>query len=162
MRLRAASSFRKCPRGGTTDRLPALRAFLSLRADLAFGGERWFTVRVAGEAPSVGSFPNAPGMVTITWDHGGDGVFWFVVESESPGAFMIADRDKRIWSVTGLQPAHTYRFRVCAVFEFDRSCSDWTTVTTLPTPAEETPVVTPPPPEASPLLPAFVGSFEPL
>ena len=101
-------------------------------------------------------------MVTITWDHSGDGVFWFVVESESPGAFTIADRDKRIWSVTGLQPAHTYRFRVCAVFEFDRSCSDWTTVTTLPAPAQETPVVTPPPPEASPLLPAFVGSFEPL
>jgi Alpha-L-arabinofuranosidase B (ABFB) domain len=117
---------------------------------------------MAGEAPSVGSFPNAPGMVTITWDHSGDDVFWFHVELESPWSFWFADRDKRGWSVSGLQPAHTYRFRVCAVYELEGSCSDWTTVTTLPPPAQETPVTTPPPPEASPLLPAFVGSFEPL
>ena len=114
-----------------------------------------------GEAPSsVSSFANAPGMVTITWNHSGDNVFWFVIELESPGAFWLADRDKRVWSITGLQPSHTYRFRVCAVHEFDRSCSGLTTVTTFARPDE--PSTEPPPPQASPPLPAFVGSFEPL
>ncbi len=114
-----------------------------------------------GEAPSsVSSFANAPGMVTITWNYSGDNVFWFVIELEFSGAFWLADRDKRVWSITGLQPSHTYRFRVCAVHEFDRSCSGLTTVTTFARPDE--PSTEPPPPQASPPLPAFVGSFEPL
>ena len=115
-----------------------------------------------GEAPSsVGSFPNAPGMVTITWEHSGEDVFWFVVELESPATFWLPDRDKRVWSITGLQPATTYRFRVCAVHAFDRSCSDFTTVTTFPQP-DPPPPPPPPQPHASPPLPAFVGSFEAL
>ena len=115
----------------------------------------------AGGTPSsVVSFPNAPGMVTVTWTHSGEDAFWFVIELESPGAFWIADAGKRVWSVTGLQASTTYRFRVCAVHAFDRSCSDWVSVTTLPTPV--TPATPPPPPDAAKLLPAFVGSFEPL
>jgi hypothetical protein len=99
-------------------------------------------------------------VATVVWQHSGADVFWFVIELESPGTFWTADPDKRVWTVTGLQAAHTYRFRVCAVHAFDRSCSDWTTVTTLPSPPDQP--ATPPPPEAVPLLPAFVGGFEPL
>jgi hypothetical protein len=117
---------------------------------------------MSGEAPtSVTSFPNAPGAATIVWEHSGIDVFWFVVELESPGTFWIADHDKRVWSVTGLQPAHAYRFRVCAVYAFDRNCSDWTSVTTLQSPVDQ-PTTTPPPPEAARPLAAFVGGFEPL
>jgi alpha-L-arabinofuranosidase B-like protein/fibronectin type III domain protein len=117
---------------------------------------------MAGEAPSsVAAFPNAPGMVTITWIHSGDDVFWFVVELESSGSFWIADKDKRVWTITGLQPGHTYRFRVCAVHAFDRDCSEFTAVTTFPQPDDRgAPPPPPAPPEAAAPLPAFVGSFE--
>jgi len=43
-------------------------------------------------------------MATIAWEHSGIDVFWLVVELESPRTFWIADRDKRVWSATGLQP----------------------------------------------------------
>ncbi|GAA3719013.1 hypothetical protein GCM10022204_43930 [Microlunatus aurantiacus] len=99
-------------------------------------------------------------MVTITWAHSGSDAFWFVIELESPGAAWIADADKRVWSVTGLQAATTYRFRVCAVHAFDRSCSEWVSVTTFPAPV--TPTTPPPPPDAAKPLPGFVGAFEAL
>jgi hypothetical protein len=117
---------------------------------------------MAEEAPvGVQSFPNAPGMVTVVWEHDGEDVFWFVVEQEDPFTFWVADIGKRAWTITGLQPAHTYRYRICAVHLESRSCSEQTTVTTFPPPPDPPPVV-PPPPEASPPLPAFVGGFEPV
>jgi hypothetical protein len=101
---------------------------------------------VADEQPSnVSAFANAPGMITLTWEHGGEDVYWFVVEQESPYTFWPADRDKRGWSVLGLQPNHTYRYRVCAVYEYHRECSDgWVSVTTFP--PEQHPGTPPPPP----------------
>ncbi len=114
---------------------------------------------MSGEAPSsVSAFPNAPGMITVSWAHTGEGVHWYVIEQEDPYTFWAADLGKRVWSVTGLSPSHTYRYRICAVFDFDRSCSDWVSVTTMPP-------VTPPPPqpppeEAAPPLAANIGAFE--
>ncbi|ADB29520.1 alpha-L-arabinofuranosidase B [Kribbella flavida DSM 17836] len=87
---------------------------------------------MSGEQPVVGAFANAPGMVTVTWDHSGDGVHWFVIELETPYTFWVADIGKRAWSVTGLDPSHTYRYRVCAVYDFDRACSEFGSVTTMP------------------------------
>ena len=40
---------------------------------------------MADEQPSnLVAFANAPGMITLTWDHSGDDVYWFVIEQESP------------------------------------------------------------------------------
>ena len=114
---------------------------------------------MSGEPPSdVGAFANAPGMITVKWNHNGDAVYWFVVEQEAPYTFWVADIGKRAWSVTGLEPDHTYRYRVCAVHDFDRSCSEFVTVTTMP------PATTAPPPPPTEIdafsLPAYVGSLE--
>lgn len=117
---------------------------------------------VPEEAPSsVQSFANAPGMVTVVWEHDGEDAFWFVVEQEEPYTFWVADLGKRVWTITGLQPGHTYRYRVCAVHLTSRSCSEFTAVSTFPAPPDPAPVV-PPPPEASPPLSALVSGWEPV
>lgn len=114
---------------------------------------------MSGEAPSgVGAFANAPGMITVSWAHTGEGVHWYVIEQEDPFTFWAADIGKRVWSVSGLTPSRTYRYRICAVFDFDRSCSDWVSVTTMPPVSPPPP---PPPPEqAARQLAANIGAFE--
>jgi hypothetical protein len=73
---------------------------------------------------NVIAFPNSPGMITLTWTHSGEDVFWFVLEQESPPAVLQVDQDKRAWTVPNLEPGRTYRFRVCAVYAYSRKCSD--------------------------------------
>lgn len=93
---------------------------------------------MTGEQPrDVAAFANAPGSVTITWQHSGEGINGFVLEQEDPFAFTQADRDKRAWTIVGLAADTTYRYRVCAVHDTQRNCSDengghWVSVTTLP------------------------------
>src|SRR5262245_6682041 len=65
---------------------------------------------------NVRAVANAPGMVTVYWDILGDDQYYFVVEEQSAGLAGQPDRDKRGWSVMGLQANHTYRFHVCAVY----------------------------------------------
>lgn len=95
-------------------------------------------VSAQDEKPSnVRAFPNAPGMITIVWDHSGKDVYWFVLEQESPPAVNQMDRDKRAWSVLGLQPSRTYRYQICAVYAYHRKCSSedgigYVSVTTMP------------------------------
>jgi hypothetical protein len=89
---------------------------------------------------NVVAFPNSPGMITLTWTHSGEDVFWFVLEQEAPAAVLQVDRDKRAWTVPSLEPSRTYRYRVCAVFAYSRKCSDedgagLACVTSLPPPA---------------------------
>jgi hypothetical protein len=106
----------------------------------------------------IRAFPNAPGMITLEWVHSGDDVFWFVVEQEAPFAFWTLDRDKRIWSVAGLEPNTTYRYRVCAVYDFNRVCSDEDGVgyASIPTmPPEQPP---PPPPAQVPPAPVLTAT----
>ena len=86
---------------------------------------------------NIVAFPNSPGMITLTWSHSGDDVYSFVLEQESPAAVLQVDQDKRTWSVPNLEPSHTYRYRVCAVYASSRKCSDedgvgLASVTTLP------------------------------
>jgi hypothetical protein len=126
-------------------------------------------INMGQEQPiNIVAFPNSPGMITLTWNHSGEDVYWFVVEQESPYTFWLPDAGKRIWSVLGLEPNHTYRYRVCAVYDFNRVCSDesgvgWVSVTTFS--PEQQPVAPPPPPpptECGPQLPRYVSSFESL
>ena len=92
----------------------------------------------AGERPQiVHAFANAPGAITVNWSHSGSGVYWFVVEQESPSALGTVGPDYRTLTVTSLQPSRTYRYRVCAVYAFNRKCSDedgvgLVAVTTMP------------------------------
>src|SRR5262245_16866888 len=66
------------------------------------------------EAPvNVVAFANAPAAITVSWGHSGEGVYWFVLEQESPYAFTQMDVGKRVWTVVSLQPRTTYRYRVC-------------------------------------------------
>ncbi|MEU8260354.1 AbfB domain-containing protein [Micromonospora sp. NPDC048999] len=114
---------------------------------------------------NVEAFPNAPGAITITWNHSGEGVYWFVVEQQSPPAYWTPDRDKRTWTITGLTPSTTYNYRVCAVYDYNRVCSDeagtgYTSVTTMPPAPESSQPSAPPTEQESPQLPASVGAFE--
>ena len=85
------------------------------------------------EAPSgLGAVVNAPGAITLTWTHSGEDLFGFVLEQETPYAARALDPDKRIWTVVSLQPGTAYRFRVCAVYAFNRVCSEYVPATTLP------------------------------
>lgn len=114
-------------------------------------------------------YPNAPGMITIEWVHSGEGVYWFVVEQEEPFAFWPTPHaDTRIWSVSGLQPSTTYRYRVCAVYDFNRVCSDedgvgYASITTLPPQqAQQPPPPQPaPPPQPKPAPPPQPAPPEP-
>jgi hypothetical protein len=102
------------------------------------------------------AYANAPGAITLAWTHSGIDVYAFAVE-EASGAFVFADAGKRVWTVVGLQPNTTYRFRVCAVYDYnDLVCSDeggvgYAPVTTMPPEAPRpTPRPNPAPPPAPP------------
>lgn len=102
------------------------------------------------EAPvNVVAFANAPAAITVAWTHSGDGVYYFVLEQQSPFAFTQMDAAKRAWTVVSLQPSTTYSYRVCAVYDTNRVCSDYAGVTTMRAEAPPAPTVPPayvPPP----------------
>lgn len=110
-------------------RLRAHLAALLLAPMLLFGASS--AAAYGDEAPSnVVAFANSPKWATVSWAHTGDGVYWFVLEQESPYQFRQVEAGRRAWTVTDLQPATTYRYRVCAVYDYNRACSDYAAVTT--------------------------------
>lgn len=119
------------------------------------------------EAPVIiKAFPNAPRWATLEWRHTGGGVYAFVIEHETT-AVAVPDAAKRIWTITELQANTTYRFRVCAVFAYNRVCSDYAAVRTFanppppPTPPPvPPPTPTPPPASSSSLLSKDIISFQ--
>ena len=111
------TSLMETVRGHGAVRVVALGYLLLLAVSAAAADEN--------EKPeNVIAFPNSPGMITLTWTHSGEDVFWFVLEQESPPAVLQVDQDKRAWTVPNLEPGRTYRFRVCAVYAYSRKCSD--------------------------------------
>jgi hypothetical protein len=116
-------------------------ALLTLAVFLALSARG--TAASGDEVPSnVNAFANAPGWITVTWEHSGEDIYGFVLEQESPFSYVQLDGDKRIFTVAGLEANRTYRYRLCAVYNFNRACSDYATATTLPPPP---PVSTPAP-----------------
>jgi hypothetical protein len=103
--------------------------------------------RAAADAPEAYAFPNSPGAITVQWAHDGEGVWWYVIEQEDPFAFTTAGNSQNAWTVTGLRAGTTYRYRVCAVYDYHRECSEYAAVTTMPAPAP------PPPPKPKPVPP---------
>ena len=102
-----------------------------------------FSVRTHGqEAPVVRSFPNAPGWITVIWEHPGNDVYGFVVERQGPPyeerniiGVAILNGPTRQFTDMFLEAATAYNHRVCAVYAYHRTCSDWVRSTTLPRPS---------------------------
>ena len=131
------------------------------------GGE---TSAEVGEAPRVGTSPNAPGWITVIWEHSGKGVYWFVVERQGPpytesAILLVATLNDptREFTDMNLQASTAYNHRVCAVYEFHRTCSQWARVSTLPPPPSSSgsgggKPPPPPPPLSTPVLKATSNS----
>lgn len=96
----------------------------------------------AQQAPSVRSFPNAPGWITVVWEHPGTDISGFVVERQGPpyeerniAVVAILNSPTRQFTDMALNAATAYNHRVCAVYEDHRTCSDWVRTSTLPPPS---------------------------
>jgi len=93
------------------------------------------------EAPSVSARANAPGWITVYWEHSGADVYWFEIERQDPpyrddSVVLLAKSYNRTDSLTdkNLKADTTYKYRVCAVYAYSRTCQDWLSVRTLPPP----------------------------
>jgi len=106
---------------------------------LAFGA---FPESVNGqEAPRTLIQANAPGWITVHWEHTGQDVYWFEVHRQDPpyteNSFVfLAKSVNRADSLTdkNLKADTTYKYRVCAVYASSWTCADWVSVRTLSPP----------------------------
>jgi hypothetical protein len=111
------------------------------------------------EAPSVRAGANAPGWITVYWEHTGVDVYYFVIERQDApytdnSVFLIAKSGNRTDSVTdkNLQANTLYKYHVCAVYADSRTCSDWVSVRTLtPPPSPGGSSGSAPPPKHQPI-----------
>jgi hypothetical protein len=110
------------------------------------------------EAASVNAFSNAPGWITVVWEHSGDDVYGFVVERQSAPydqssivGVAILSSPTRQFTDMNLQANTAYNHRVCAVYDTYRTCSDWVTTTTFPPQQSRKPSSPPAPPPPPPL-----------
>jgi hypothetical protein len=90
------------------------------------------------EAPSVRAGANAPGWITVYWEHTGQDVYYFVIERQDApytenSVFLIGQSNNRTDSLTdkNLKADTLYKYHVCAVYASSRTCSDWVSVRTL-------------------------------
>jgi hypothetical protein len=117
------------------------------------------------EAPHVATFPNAPGWITVVWEHSGKDVYGFVVERQGPPytesailAVATLNDPTREFTDMNLRAGTTYNHRVCAVYDYHRTCSQWARTSTLPPPPSSSktgsspPPPSPPPPLSTPVL----------
>ena len=98
------------------------------------------------EAPRVRSFPNAPGWITVIWEHSGNGIHGFVVERQGPPyedrnivGVAVLNGPTRQFTDMMLIASTAYNHRVCAVYDDHRTCSDWVRTSTLPPPPPRSP-----------------------
>ena len=128
----------------TRNELPALAIVRLARATVVLV----FTVLALSaqtygqEAPSVRSFPNAPGWITVVWEHSGTDVYGFVVERQGPPyepsnivGVAVLNSPTRQFTDMALNASTSYNHRVCAVYDDHRTCSDWVRTSTLPPPS---------------------------
>lgn len=98
----------------------------------------------AREAPVVG-FTENPGWINVFWSHdhrGADG--YVVLREDSPYTFNYTT-DARTHVDRNLTPDTPYRYKVCAIYEEERECSEWREARTLkPDPAVVAAPNTPP------------------
>ena len=93
----------------------------------------------AQEAPRIDLRANAPGWITVYWEHPGKDVYWFVIERQDApytdnNIAIVGQSYNNTDSLTdkNLRADTTYNYRVCAVYAYNRTCSDWKSARTLP------------------------------
>jgi hypothetical protein len=106
-------------------------AFFFGFALLAFGYAQ--ASAYAQEAPSVSVQANAPGWVTIIWEHSGKGANHYLIQRQDPTAMWTSEANVGSHTDKGLKASTTYNYRVCAVDSAGNpTCSPWIKVTTMP------------------------------
>jgi hypothetical protein len=96
------------------------------------------------ETPSIQVYANAPGWVTVNWEHSGNGADVFQVQRQQPAYTWVFETNVGSYTDTGLNASTTYNYRVCALDSAGNpTCSPWTRVTTLATPTGPSGVVAP-------------------
>jgi hypothetical protein len=116
-----------------------------------------------GMAPTVFAYPSGPPVaqegITVRWEVQDTGVFWVVVQRESPPASWTFYQTVGNMHDTGLLRDREYRYRACAVYAYSEACSDWVGAR-VPSPAPPAPSQpsqpsqpAPPPPVAPKPLP---------
>lgn len=86
----------------------------------------------AREAPSVAVQSNAPGWVTVIWEHSGKGISHYLVQRQQPAYTWVFKTHVGSHTDMGLQAGATYNYRVCAVdADGKETCSPWIKVTTM-------------------------------
>ena len=95
----------------------------------------------AQEAPRIDLRANAPGWITVYWEHSGKDVYSFVIERQDPpysdnNISLVGQSTNNTDSLIdkNLRADTTYKYRVCAVYAYNRTCSDWKSARTLPPP----------------------------
>lgn len=107
------------------------------------------------EAPRTLVQANAPGWITVSWEHPGQDVYWFEIHRQDPpytqdSYVVLAKSYNRTDSLTdkNLKANTVYKYRVCAVYLSSWKCADWVSVKTLTAPPSSggSSGGTPPPP----------------
>ncbi|MDQ6665135.1 MAG: tachylectin-related carbohydrate-binding protein [Acidobacteriota bacterium] len=105
-------------------------------------------VALLAEPPNAQLRPFAPGGIAIDWDHANDDASGSTLERENPPFTWVFSVLSNSINDLGLQPSHTYRYRVCAIYGQTPDCTPWLAAQTF---------ATPPPPTGSG-VPTFTGS----
>lgn len=113
------------------------------------------------EAPGIITQANAPGWITVSWEHTGQDVYYFLIQRQDVpytdnSIVNLAQSYNRTDSLTdkNLKANTVYNYRVCAVYAYSRTCSDWVSARTLPPPTPSSggsSGATTPPPARTPL-----------
>jgi titin len=87
------------------------------------------------ETPSIQVYANAPGWVTVNWEHSGRGADVFQLQRQQPAYTWVYENNVGSYTDTGLNANTKYNYRVCAVDGAgNATCSPWISVTTLAAP----------------------------
>jgi len=93
------------------------------------------------ETPIIDLRANAAGWITVYWEHTGKDVYGFVIERQDApytenNIVVVGQSVNNTDSLTdkNLRADTIYNYRVCAVYAYSRTCSDWKSARTLPPP----------------------------
>ena len=98
---------------------------------------------VQAESPLVNVRPVAPGGIAIDWSHSFDAAEGITLERENPAFTWVFVALNNTFIDLGLQPAHIYKYRVCAKYAQTFDCAPWLAAQTLPPPPPDSPLEVP-------------------
>ncbi|HEY6121594.1 MAG TPA: fibronectin type III domain-containing protein [Pyrinomonadaceae bacterium] len=93
------------------------------------------------EQPIISLRANAPGWITVYWEHTGKDVYSFIIQRQDPpysdnNIVTVGQSVNNTDSIIdkNLRADTSYNYRVCAIYAYSRACSDWQSARTLPLP----------------------------